>query len=109
MRELILPGMEVVRQIRVLDKQSPAEVDLQTCTTVEEAWTELDTKHENRVNISNGLMHDFEHKLTSVSEESRVVELKQTVVKLYTDLKAVNCEGDLEQNHVQNLPRVINT
>ena len=46
-------------------------------------------------------MDDFvEHKLTSVSEESRVVELKQTVVKLYTDLKAVNCEGDLEQNPV---------
>ena len=99
MRELVLPGMEVVRQIRVLDKQSPAEVDLQTCTTVEEAWTELDTKYGNRVNISNGLMDDFvEYKLTSVSEESRVVELKQTVMKLYTDLKAVNCEGDLEQN-----------
>ena len=99
MRELVLPGMEVVRQIRVMDKQTPAEVDLQTCTTVEEAWTELDTKYGNKVNISNGLMDDFvEHKLTSVSEESRVVELKQTVMKLYTDLKAVNCEGDLELN-----------
>ena len=99
MQELVLPGMEVVRQIRLLDKQSPAEVDLQTCTTVAEAWRELDTRFGNRVNISNALMDDFVgHKLRGISDESRVVELKQVVMKLYTDLKAVGCEDNLEAN-----------
>ena len=82
MRELVLPGMEVVRQIRVMDKQTPAEVDLQTCTTVEEAWTELDTKYGNKVNISNGLMDDFvEHKLTNMPASNKMAKVKLTPLR----------------------------
>merc|ERR1719447_1700250 len=78
MRELVLLGRKVVQQIRILDKQSSCEVDLQTCITVEEAWTDLDTKYGNRVNISGALMDEFVcYKLTSISEESKVVEVKQ--------------------------------
>ena len=47
MKELVLPGLAVFKQIRLLDKQTPEAVDLTNCTTVEEAWVELDTKYGN--------------------------------------------------------------
>ena len=104
MKELVLPGMEVVRQIRLLDKQSPEAVDLTNCTTVEEAWVELDTKYGNSVNISTTLMEEFlGYKLKSLSDESKVVELKTVVQKLNTNLRAVGFE-----DHLQASPFILN-
>ena len=104
MKELVLPGLEVVRQIRLLDKQSPEAVDLTNCTTVEEAWVELDTKYGNSVNISTTLMEEFlGYKLKGVSDESKVVELRTVVQKLNTNLRAVGFE-----DHLQASPFILN-
>ena len=104
MKELVLPGLSVVKQIRILDKQTPEAVDLTNCTTVEEAWVELDAKYGNSVNISTTLMEEFlDYKLKSVSDESKVVEVKTVVMKLNTNLRAVGFE-----DHLQASPFILN-
>ena len=104
MKELVLPGLSAVKQIRILDKQTPEAVDLTNCTTVEEAWVELDAKYGNSVNISTTLMEEFlGYKLNSVSDESKVVEVKTVVMKLNTNLRAVGFE-----DHLQASPFILN-
>ena len=77
MSELVLPELQVVHQIRLLDKHSPDVVDLQNCVTLEEAWSELDTKYGNSVNITTTLIYEFlKLKIKSKSDQSRVVKLK---------------------------------
>ena len=99
MRELVLPNLKPTHQIRILDKHSPDTVDLQNCTTVQEAWKELDSKFGNAANITTVLMDDFfKAKLKCKSEESKFVELKTLVARLSSDLVAVEQSQVLHDN-----------
>ena len=95
MKELVLPELQEVHQIRILDKHSPEIVDLQNCVTTIEAWRELDSKFGNSANITTVLVDDFfSTTLKSKTDESKLVELKTIVARLSSDLTAV------EQNQV---------
>ena len=99
MVELILPGLEEVHQIRILEKHSPIAVDLQNCTTTVEAWTELDARYGNSINITTTLVDEFlKLKIKSRSDQSKVVEVKESVMRLSSDLKAVKFEDNLHNN-----------
>ena len=99
MKELVLPHLQPVHQIRILDKHSPASVDLQNCDTIKDAWQELDSKFGNSANITTVLMDDFfKVELKSRSDESRLVELKTSVTRLSSDLVAVEQAQVLHEN-----------
>ena len=99
MKELVLPDLQEVHQIRILDKHTPQAVDLQNCESIDEAWKELDSKYGNAVNITAVLMDDFfKTVLKGRSDESRLVETKVIVVRLSSDLVAVSQKQVLHDN-----------
>ena len=104
MKELVLPSLPSLQhQIRLLDKHTPTAVDLQNCESLEEAWRDLDTKYGNGENITTVLMDDFfklrsASSLKSRSNQSKLVELKTLVMRLSSDLVAVEQQHVLHQN-----------
>ena len=99
MKELVLPNLQPVHQVRILDKHSPPEIDLQNCDSAKEAWKELDAKYGNAANITTVLTDDFfKMVLKSRTEESKLVELKVAVARLSSDLLAVEQSQVLHNN-----------
>ena len=74
----------------------PKLIDLQNCTTLTEALTELDHQYGNATNISATFIKEFlDLKFKAKSPQSKVVEIKTAVFQLFTDLKAVKQEESL--------------
>ena len=99
MSGLVLPGMIPERQLRLLNKLTPKNVDLQHCAKPDDAWTILDTKFGNAVKVSTIVVKDFFNlKLKSRSNYSKMIELNEAVQRLNSDLLAVKYESDLHNN-----------
>ena len=87
-------------------------MDLQNCESVEEAWVMLDSKYGNKNVISASLIESFiRYSPKGRSPESKLIDLRDTLASLHTDLKAVDCLDVLTSStfHLQaifkNLPR----
>ena len=96
MVEEVLVGLPDSRAVRILNKYTPKLIDLQNCTTLTEALTELDHQYGNATNISATFIKEFlDLKFKAKSPQSKVVEIKTAVFQLFTDLKAVKQEENL--------------
>ena len=97
--DFIIPVRGEEWALRAIDKYTPKSVDLQNCETLAEALSELDAKYADSVNVSGTLVHDFVAFTTKATgDESKLVELKGEVMRLFNDLKAVKQEAQLTQN-----------
>ena len=82
-----------------MDRYTPKSVDLQNCLDVKETWLELDAKYASSANVAGTLVNDFVSYVCKVrSDESKIVELKGEVMKLYNDLKEVEKHQQLSSN-----------
>ena len=98
-KDFIIPARGEDWSLKSIDKYTPKTIDLQNCKTLAEALAELDAKYADSVNVSGTLVEDFVKYSTKASgDESRLVELKAEVMRLYSDLKAVKQEGQLVSN-----------
>ena len=85
--------------MKAIDKYTPSCIDLQNCESLKEALEELDAKYADSVNVSGTLVNDFVNFRTKAAgDESKLVELKAEVMKLYNDLKAVQQDSQLTGN-----------
>ena len=95
----IVPARGEDWALRAINKYTPKAVDLQNCVSLTEAIAELDAKYANSVNVSSTLIHDFvAFETKAKSDESKLVELKLEVMRLYNDLKAVKQEDMVTKN-----------
>ena len=95
----VLPGLEVPTQIRALHQNTPEEMDLLNCRTVDDAWERLDAKYGNKEVIGALLIDDFvKYTLKGRTPEARLVDLRNVLMSLDTNLSAVECEENLHTN-----------
>ena len=109
----VIPGRDEKWCLIALNKHTPKQVDLRNVESLDEAWRELDGKYGNPVNVSATLIKDFiEYSSKSHKEGSKVIDVKNEVMRLYNDLKAINEEEQLTKNQylinqiMVKLPRI---
>ena len=108
--ESILPGVEESRRVRLLDDHTPESMDLQNCESAEDCWELLDAKYGNQNVISACLIEDFmKYVPKGRSPESKLIDLRNTLVSLKTELTAVNCLDVLTTStyHMQNIIKIM--
>ena len=100
MEKLVLSNYpEPLLQVRILDSHSPKTCNLENCSTLEEAWAELDHKYGNVVNAAAKLVDEFlKFRPTGKSDETKLDQIKNAVTALNCDLTAVNHQSNLHEN-----------
>ena len=85
--------------MRLLNEHSPKETELRNCSTVAEAWILLDSKYANPHLISKILIDGYDKfQPRGRTQEAKLVDITDNLVKLDDDLKSVNCQKELETN-----------
>merc|ERR1711895_426100 len=73
--------------VQLLDRLTPKDIDVSKCPTLKEAWEKLTGEYGLPVHIACLLLKDFsEFKLTKLNDESNLVQLRNTLDKLQSDL-----------------------
>ena len=98
-KESILPHFDDKKGVRLLNEHSPKETELRNCSTVAEAWILLDSKYANPHLISTILIDDYvKFQPRGKTQEAKLVDIRNNLVKLDDDLKSVDCQKELETN-----------
>ena len=73
--------------IHQLDRLTPEICDVSRCPTVLEAWKKLEAKFGSSTNIARLILQDFDSlSLKSKTEEAKLIELRDSLEKLESDL-----------------------
>ena len=95
----VQPGRDEKWSIITLNKNTPKAIDLRNVESLTEAWQQLDAKYGNPVNVSATLIKEFlDFNAKAKSEASKIIELKNEVMKLYNNLKAIKEENQIVAN-----------
>ena len=74
--------------VHLLDRLTPKEIDVLRCQTLKDAWDKLIGKYGYTVFIACLLLKDFhELKLTKANDEANLIQLKNALDKLHSDMK----------------------
>merc|ERR1712082_293425 len=73
--------------VQVLDRLTFKDIDVSRCPTLKEAWEKLTGEYRSPIHIACLLLKDFsEFKLTKLNDESNLVQLRNALDKLQSDL-----------------------
>ena len=97
-QQLVSVGKSTIWVITNLNRCTTPKVNLDGCTTIQEAWAELDLHFANPMCVSNDLMDTFARYKPEGNDYQRMVSLYDTVSKLYRNLATVKQEGMLTAN-----------
>ena len=75
-----------------LDRMTPKEIDVTRCVTLKDAWDKLTGAYGSPTYIARLLLKDFYNlKLTKANNETNVIQLKNILDKLESDLTTNEC------------------
>ena len=78
-----------------MDEKTPDEMDLQNCETADKAWLLLDAKYGNDAIITEMLIDELVKCHPKVgSPEFKLVDFRTTLVRVDTELTAINGQTD---------------
>ena len=70
-----------------MDRLTPKDIDVSRCLALKEAWEKLTGRYGSPVHIACILLKDFsELKLTKINDESNLIQLRNALDKLQSDL-----------------------
>ena len=94
--------------VQFLDRLTPKEIDVSRCATLAEAWIKLTGEYGSPVFIARLLLKDFNNFSPSkASDESKLVQLRNTLSKLESDLtingEEARCNDFSVLDHAESL------
>ena len=78
--------------MHLLDRLTPKEIDVLRCQTIKDAWDKLKGVYGSTVFITCLLLKDFhELELTKANDKANLIQLKNALDKLYSDMMTNEC------------------